>query len=150
MSKPLSPGAGQTRSGGELTAPGRTGRPVFSGPNPTGIVHDIVCALSAAPAPPGGPEKQAPGPAITDRAGNWPVPFGFCATGPGHRSNQPPDRDRPAPADLVGLSGLSDADTRPIQIQTEAEIPRHCELIDMPDPEIGRDLWEYAASPPMA
>ncbi|MCE8468185.1 hypothetical protein LZ189_03830 [Rhodovulum sulfidophilum] len=56
------------------------------------------------------------------------------------------DRGRTAPVDL---SRLSLADTRLIRIQAEAEaeILRHCDLIDTPaisDPEMGPDIWEYA------
>ncbi|OLS49736.1 hypothetical protein BV379_16605 [Rhodovulum sulfidophilum] len=59
------------------------------------------------------------------------------------------NRGRTAPVDLADLSRLSPADTRLIRIQAEAEaeILRHCDLIDTPaisDPEMGPDVWEYA------
>ncbi|ANB33803.1 hypothetical protein A6024_06605 [Rhodovulum sulfidophilum] len=57
------------------------------------------------------------------------------------------DRGRTAPVDLADLARLSPADTRLIRLQAEAEILRHCDLIDTPgisDPEIGPDVWEYA------
>lgn len=65
-------------------------------------------------------------------------------TAPPYRED---DRGRTAPVDLADLSRLSPANTRLIRIQAEAEILRHCDVIDIPGisaPEIDPDVWEYA------